>query len=336
MTTMEEALALLDPKIRKRLSNGVGFTTTFQKTPSHGLNRALLGGLPYGRQILIWGSKSSAKSSLCLQMVAKAQEEGKLCAWIDAEMSYSEDWAKALGVNTDQLIVSQARTINEMVDVGTALMNAGVDLIVIDSITSLLPAIYFEKGTDELKELENTKQIGAESRDFSNAWKMLNYANNKVKPTLLVLISQSRNNISAMYTSQQPSGGQATKFYSSTVIKLFSSESDNQAIKGKIAVGDKLIEEKVGRKVRWEVQFSKTSPAFQSGEYDFYFRGDVGIDSVGDLVDTAEMMGIVERTGAWYILPDGSKVQGRDAFVNRVREDLDLQDSIKAKVNGEV
>ena len=100
-----------------------------------------------------------------------------------------------------------------------------------------------------MKALENTKQIGAESRDFSNAWKMLNYANNKVKPTLLVLISQSRNNINAMYTSQQPSGGQATKFYSSCIVKLFSSESDNQAIKGKIKVGDKLIEEKTGRKI---------------------------------------------------------------------------------------
>jgi recombination protein RecA len=136
-----------------------------------------------------------------------------------------------------------------------------------------------------------------------------------------------------MYTSQQPTGGQATKFYSSTVIKLFSSESDNQAIKGKIAVGDKLIEEKVGRKVRWEIQFSKTSPAFQSGEYDFYFRGSqLGVDAIGDLVDTAELMGIVERTGAWYILPDGSKVQGRDGFVNRVREDLELQKSIKDKI----
>jgi recombination protein RecA len=297
------------------------------------MNRALNGGFPYGRQVLVWGSKSSAKSSLCLQTIALAQKEGKLCAWIDAEMSYSEDWAKRLGVDTENLIVSQARTINEMVEVGTQLMNAGVDLIVVDSITSLLPAIYFEKGTDELKELENTKQIGAESRDFSNAWKMLNYANNKVKPTLFILISQSRNNISAMYTSQQPTGGQATKFYSSTVIKLFSSESDNQAIKGKIAVGDKLVEEKVGRKIRWEIQFSKTSPAFQSGEYDFYFRGDLlGVDAIGDLVDTAELMGIVERTGAWYILPDGSKVQGRDGFVNRVREDLELQESIKAKI----
>jgi recombination protein RecA len=334
MMTVEEVLAQLNPKLRKNIMTGDTIPATeYAATPSFGLNRALNGGLPYGRQILIWGSKSSAKSSLCLQMIGLAQKEGKVCAWIDAEMSYDKKWAENLGVDTSKLIVSKARTINEMVDVGVQLIEAGVDMIVIDSITSLLPAIYFEKDSDELKQLENTKQIGAESRDFSNAWKMLNYANNKIKPTMLVLISQSRNNISAMYTSQQPTGGQATKFYSSTVIKLFSSESDNQAIKGKIHVKDKLIEEKIGRKVKWELQFSKTSPGFQSGEYDFYFRGDqIGIDSMGDLVDTAEMMGIVERTGAWYVLPDGTKVQGREGFVNRVREDLDLQESIKQKV----
>lgn len=333
--TIEEALAQLDPKIRKTLTNGVGISIEKQPTPSFGLNRALDGGLPYGRQVLIWGSKSSAKSSMCLQMIGMAQKEGKLCAWIDAEMSYSEDWAQKLGVDTEQLIYSQARTINEMVDVGIALMEAGVDLIVVDSITSLLPAIYFEKGTEDLKQLENTKQIGAESRDFSNAWKMINYANNKVKPTLFVLISQSRNNINAMYTSQQPSGGQATKFYSSTVVKLFSSESDNQALKGKIPVGDKLIEEKIGRKIRWELQFSKTSAGFQSGEYDFYFRGEnIGVDQIADLVDTAELAGIVERTGAWYLLPDGNKVQGRDGFINKVKEDPELLESIKEKLNG--
>jgi recombination protein RecA len=331
--TMEEVLAQLDPRIRKRLGDATDQKVDYAATPSFGINKALKGGLPYGRQVLIWGSKSSAKSSLCLQMIGIAQKEGKVCAWIDAEMSYDSEWAKKLGVDSTKLIYSQARTINEMVDVGTSLMNAGVDIIVIDSITSLLPAIYFEKDTDELKQLENTKQIGAESRDFSNAWKMLNYANNKVKPTLLVLISQSRNNISAMYTSQQPSGGQATKFYSSTVIKLFSSESDNQAIKGKIQVGDKLIEEKIGRKVKWELQFSKTSAGFQSGEYDFYFRGDnVGIDGIGDLVDTAELAGLVERTGAWYKLEDGTKVQGREGFINRVREDLDLQESLRSKL----
>jgi recombination protein RecA len=333
--TVEEVLAQLNPKLRKNILVGDAVPATeYAATPSFGLNRALNGGLPYGRQVLIWGSKSSAKSSLCLQMIGIAQKEGKVCAWIDAEMSYDKKWAEGLGVDTSKLIVSQARTINEMVDVGVNLIEAGVDMIVIDSITSLLPAIYFEKDSDELKQLENTKQIGAESRDFSNAWKMLNYANNKVKPTMLVLISQSRNNISAMYTSQQPTGGQATKFYSSTVIKLFSSESDNQAIKGKIHVGDKIIEEKIGRKVRWEVQFSKTSPAFQSGEYDFYFRGDnLGIDSIGDLVDTAELAGYINRTGAWYQLEDGTKVQGREGLINRVREDLDLQDMLRTKLS---
>lgn len=334
-TSIEEAMAQLDPKIRKRISVGDDvLKIEKQPTPSPGLNKALGGGLPYGRQILIWGSKSSAKSSLCLQTIALAQQEGKLCAWIDAEMSYDQEWAERLGVDPSKLIYSQARTINEMVDVGVQLMEAGVDVIVVDSITSLLPAIYFEKDSDELKQLENTKQIGAESRDFSNAWKMINYANNKVKPTLFILISQSRNNINAMYTQQQPTGGQSTKFYSSTVIKLFSSESDNQALKGKISVGDKLIEQKVGRKIRWELQFSKTSPGFQSGEYDFYFKGDsIGLDSVADLVDTAEMSGIVSRTGAWYLLDDGSKIQGRDAFVERVKEDKELYKSIEDKLS---
>ena len=333
--TLEQALAQLDPKLRKSITNGVGIDIDVQPTPSVGLNKALNGGLPYGRQVLIWGSKSSAKSSLCLQTIALAQKEGKLCAWIDAEMSYSEDWAVKLGVNPEELIYSQARTINEMVDVSVALMEAGVDIIVVDSITSLLPAIYFDKGTDDLKQLENTKQIGAESRDFSNAWKMINYANNKVKPTLFILISQSRNNINAMYTSQQPSGGQATKFYSSTVIKLFSSESDNQALKGKVPVGDKLIEEKVGRKIRWELQFSKTSPGFQAGEYDFYFRGgSLGIDTIGDLVDTAELAGLVNRTGAWYQLEDGTKVQGREAFIERVKDDQGLQDLLAQQLFG--
>lgn len=336
MMTVEEVMAKLDPKIRKQLFVGDEMPeTVLQPTASYGLNRALGGGLPYGRQILIWGSKSSAKSSMCLQMIGLAQKEGKVCAWIDAEMSYDKKWAERLGVDTTKLIVSQCRTINEMVDLGTKLMQAGVDLVVVDSITSLLPAIYFEKDSDELKQLENTKQIGAESRDFSNAWKMINYSNNKPKPTLFVLISQSRNNISAMYTSQQPTGGQATKFYSSTVIKLFSSESDNQAIKGKISVGDKLIEEKIGRKVRWEVQFSKTSPGFQSGEYDFYFRGPfVGVDAIGDLVDTAELAGIVNRTGAWYIVSEDKKIQGREAFINYVRENEDFRKSIEDQLNG--
>jgi recombination protein RecA len=334
MTTIEEAMALLDPKIRKRLSSGEGITTELQPTPSAGLNRALGGGFPYGRQVLLWGSKSSAKSSLCLQMIGMAQKEGKLCAWVDAEMSYDEEWAKKLGVDTSQLIYSEARSINDMVDVGVALLQAGVDIIVVDSISSLLPAVYFEKDSDELKALDQTKQIGAESKDLKHAWLMLNWANNREKPALIVAISQARNNIQATYTQAAPTGGLTTQFMSSTIVKLFSSSSDSQAIKAKVKSGDKLIEQKIGRKVRWEVLNSKTSAPGDSAEYDFYYRGDlIGIDTVGDLVDTAEMLGFVTRTGAWYQLEDGTKLQGRDAFVDRVKEDKDLYESLYAKVH---
>ena len=105
-------------------------------------------------------------------------------------------------------------------------------------------------------------------------------------------------------------------------------------IDGKIYVGDKIIEEKIGRKVRWDVQFSKTSPAFQTGEYDLYFRGDfVGVDSVADLVDTAESLGLVERTGAWYSV-DGhpDRVQGRDKLVALVKSSGEVMDNLLKKV----
>ena len=201
---IDEFLSQLDPSLRKRLSNASDVEVTKQKTPSISLNNALKGGLAYGRQVMIWGNKSAGKSSFCLQMIGEAQKEGKLCAWIDAEQSFDPIWAQKLGVDTDKLIYSEARTINDMVDVATQLMKAKVDILIVDSISALLPAIYFEKDSSELKQLENTKQIGAEAKDMTNAVKMLNYANNQENKTLLVLISQLRNNIGAMYASHMP------------------------------------------------------------------------------------------------------------------------------------
>ena len=335
MITAEEAMATLAPNIRNKVKPAVGIETAFQPTPSPGLNKALGGGLPYGRTTLLWGSKSSAKSSLCLQMIGMAQKEGKLCAWIDAEMSYDETWAVKLGVDPTQLIYSEARSINDMTDVTIALLQAGVDIIVIDSISSLLPAVYFEKDSTELKQLDQTKQIGAFSKDLSHAWNMINWANNREKPSLVVAISQARNNINAMYTQQQPTGGLTTQYMAATIIKLFSSSSDSQAIKKKISVGDKLIEQKVGRKVRWEITNSKTSAPGDSAEYDFYFKGDiVGIDGIADLVDTAEMNGLINRTGAWYKLEDGEKIQGRDAFIEYVKGNAEYQKELTDKLNG--
>ncbi len=317
---LEEILSQLDPKLRKLVSSANGIEIEKQKTPSMGLNVALNGGLAYGRQILLWGNKSAGKSSFCQQLIGMAQKDGKTCAWIDAEQSFDPKWAMRLGVDVEQLVYSSSRTVNEMVDVATQLMSAGVDIIVVDSISALLPAIYFEKDSTELKHLENTKQIGAEARDMTNAVKMLNYANNQSKPTLLILISQQRNQIGAMYVSHAPTGGHAVKFFSSTVIKLWSSESDNQAIKDKISSGDKLIEKKIGRSVTWNIDFNKTGPAFVNGTYDFYFdRDPVGIDNVAEILDIAEIRGHIERSGAWYTVL-GERFQGRAKVIEWLRD----------------
>ena len=317
---MESVLSQLDPKLRKKITSASGIEVSKQKTPSIGLNNALKGGLAYGRQILIWGNKSAGKSSFCLQMIGEAQKEGKICAWIDAEQSFDPEWAKKLGTDPEKLIYSQARTVNDMVDVATQLMSAGADIIVVDSISALLPAIYFEKDSSDLKQLENTKQIGAEARDMTNAVKMLNYANNQTKQTLLILISQQRNQIGAMYVSHAPTGGHAVKFFSSTIVKLWSSESENQAIKDKIATGDKLIEKKIGRSVTWNVDFNKTGPSFISGQYDFYFDGDnIGVDNIAEVLDVAEQLGKVEKGGAWYTVL-GERFQGRAKVIEWLRQ----------------
>ena len=320
MIDIDEVLSQLDPKLRKKITSAAGVEVHKQKTPSTGLNAALKGGLGYGRQILIWGNKSAGKSSFCLQLIGEAQKEGKVCAWIDSEQSFDPEWARKLGADPDEMIYSPARTINDMVDVATQLMSAGADIIVVDSISALLPAIYFEKDSSELKQLENTKQIGAEARDMTNAVKMLNYAKNQTKQTLLILISQQRNQIGAMYVSHAPTGGHAVKFFSSTVIKLWSSESENQAIKDKIAVGDKLVEKTIGRKVTWNIDFNKTGPAFVNGQYDFYFDGDrIGVDNIAELVDVAEQKGKIEKGGAWYTVL-GERFQGRAKVIDWLRD----------------
>jgi recombination protein RecA len=330
--SVEEFLSQLDPSLRKRLSNATDVEVIKQKTPSISLNNALKGGFAYGRQVLVWGNKSAGKSSFCLQMIGEAQKDGKLCAWIDSEQSFDPEWAKKLGVDTDKLIYSAAKTINDMVDVATQLMKAKVDILVVDSISALLPAIYFEKDSNELKQLENTKQIGAEAKDMTNAVKMLNYANNQDGQTLLVLISQLRNNIGAMYASHMPTGGLAVKFFSSTVVKLWSSDSDNNALKSKITVGDKLIESKVGRKVNWHIDFNKTGPGFLSGEYDFYFDGDtIGVDKVADLVDTAELLGTIEKGGAWYTVL-GERLQGRAKVIDYLKENPEKIKELESKL----
>lgn len=331
MMVAEEILAKLDPKTRQRIQIATEVDVQKQPTPSIGLNQALKGGLGYGRQVLVWGNKSAGKSSFCLQMIGMAQKEGKTCAWIDSESSYSAEWASSLGVDSSNVIYSPAKTINDMVDVGTGLMEAGVDIIVVDSISALLPAIYFDKDGDELKQLQDTKQIGAEAKDMTHAVKMLNYAN---KNTLLVLISQQRNQFGSMHASHIPTGGMAVKFFSSTVIKLWSSEAEANQIKDDVQVGDKLIQQKVGRPVNWIIDYNKLGPPNLSGQYDFYYQGShVGVDRVAEVLDVAEMMGKVERGGAWYTVL-GERLQGRAKAVQYLRENPEVVDTLESMIYG--
>ena len=327
---IDDILAKLDPKTRARVQSAQNIVVDKQKTPSIGLNMALKGGLGYGRQTLVWGNKSAGKSSFCLQMIAMAQKDGKTCAWIDSEDSYDQSWAESLGVNSASLIHSKVKTVNDMVDVATKLMDAGIDVIVVDSISALLPAIYFEKDGNEMKDLQDTKQIGAEAKDMTHAVKMLNYAN---KNTLLVLISQQRNQFGSMHASHIPTGGMAVKFFSSTVIKLWSSEAEANAIKSGIKVGDKIIEQRVGRPVNWIIDYNKLGPPNLSGQYDFYYQGgSIGVDQVGETLDVAEMCGIIEKGGAWYTV-NKERFQGRAKAVNYLRENPDVVANLVKEIN---
>ena len=328
--SLEDIMAKLDPKTRARVQSAQNVQVHKQLTPSIGLNVALKGGLGYGRQVLVWGNKSAGKSSFCLQMIALAQQEGKVCAWIDAESSYDQSWAEQLGVDSSSLIYSQAKTVNDMVDVGVKLMEAGVDVIVVDSISALLPGIYFEKDGNEMKDLQDTKQIGAEAKDMTHAVKMLNYAN---KNTLLVLISQQRNQFGSMHASHIPTGGMAVKFFSSTVIKLWSSEAEANAIKAGVAVGDKIIEQRVGRPVNWIIDYNKLGPPNLSGQYDFYYQGkSLGVDRIGETLDVAEMYGLIEKGGAWYTI-NKERFQGRAKAVAYLRENPEIAGKLIEEIN---
>jgi recombination protein RecA len=332
MVDVSEILGGLNKKTRDRVRMADSVVLDRQPMPSVAMTMALKGGIGYGRQTLIWGNKSSGKSSLCLQMVADAQKQGKSCAWIDVEESFDPAWASRLGVDNEKLLYSKVKTTEEMTEVGVDFMKAGVDIIVVDSISSLLSSAFFDK-SDDLKELGNTKQIGSDARDMANAVRMLNYTNNH---TALVFISQIRNQINTWGASGRPTGGKAVEFFSSTIIKLTSTARDDAQIKGNVYVGDKIFTEQIGRPVTWLVEFNKIGKPGAKGEYDFYYDGpDIGVDPVGETLDMAEKFGIVKKAGAWYTI-DGAQVQGRTKSLNMLKADQDLYERIVKELHEQI
>jgi recombination protein RecA len=333
MTDLEKVMSRLGETTRRRVQQANEVKLDRLATPSLGLTLALNGGLGYGRQSLVWGNKSAGKSSLCLEAIARAQADGAVCAWVDGEKSYDPEWATSLGVDTASLIYSPIGTIEDMAIVGTGLMEAGVDVIVVDSISSLLSSAYFEKDSQELKELGHTKQIGSEARDLANAVKMLNFAN---KHTALVLISQIRNKITTYGAMHQPTGGHAVMFFSTTSIKLWSSARPDDQIIEKVKSGNKLFDRSIGRPVNWTVEFNKIGPPGETGKYDFYYSGDrIGVDNVGEILDIGERLGIINKSGAWITIGDKT-IQGRIKAVQHLRENPEVFQQLKEQVNEQI
>lgn len=284
--------------------------------PSQGLSKATGGGLGYGRITGIWGLKSSAKSSLILQAIGLEQEKGKTALWVDSENSFDKTWAESLGVDTSRLIISSAKSFEEVTDISVESMNAGIDIIVVDSIGVLIPMSFFEKDSDELKGLDGTKQIGSIARDLGNMLKMVNYTNTK---TAYIVISQVRNKFlqhGAMHTHM---GGFSLDHNASTIIKVTASSREDDQIKGEVHSGNKIFQQPVGRKVNWQIDKNKIGPTNITGEFDFYYSGEkVGVDSIGEVADLAERHGIIVKGGAWYSYGD-AKFQGRMKMVDHLR-----------------
>jgi recombination protein RecA len=328
--SLEELISKLDKNTQARVKAASSINIEKIPTASLGLNIALGGGFGKGRQSTIYGNKSASKSSTMLQTIAENQKLGKVCAWIDAEGSYDPNWAINLGVDNDNLLVAETKSIDDMTAVVCSLMKAKVDLVVVDSISSLLPSTYFEKeGKDDLKEgLEGTKQIGTVSKELSVAVNKFNYANTD---TALVLISQVRNQFSTWGASLKPMGGQAVMFFSSTVVKLWSSASEREQITGELIRGDKIIRSSIGRPVTYTVEYNKIGPPNQTGQYDFYYAGDsVGIDQIGELADIAEQNDVIHKGGAWYSYGE-NKFQGRTKLVEWLKENPTVREEIEIK-----
>lgn len=331
--SLEDVLSKLDSRTRKRVQAASEIAVEKIPTASIGLNAKLGGGFGAGRQTLIYGNKSASKSSSMLQTVAVNQKQGKVCAWIDAENSYDPEWAARLGVNNSELIVSPVKSIDDFAGVGVDLMNAGVDLLIADSISSLLPSTYFvkDKKEEELQEgLDGTRQIGTASKELGVAINKFNYANQN---TALVLISQVRNQMNTYGASLKPTGGQAVMFFSSTVIKLWSSASEREQITADITRGDKIIKSPVGREVTYTVEYNKIGPPNQIGTYDFYYAGDnVGIDQIGEVADQAEAMGLIHKGGAWFTYGD-NRFQGRAKLVSWLKDNPTICEEIEREIN---
>jgi recombination protein RecA len=282
-------------------------------TGSLGLDIALgIGGLPKGRIVEIYGPESSGKTTLTLHVVAEEQKKGGVCAFVDAEHALDPQYAKKLGVNLDELLISQPDTGEQALEIVDTLVRSGaVSLVVVDSVAALTPKSEIEGDMGDM-------QMGAQARLMSQAMRKLTGISSKSR-TSVVFINQIREKIGVMYGSPETTpGGRALKFYSSVRI-------DTRRI-GMIKEGEQVI----GARTRAKVVKNKVAPPFREAEFDILFE--CGISRESDLLDVAAECGVVTRTGTWYAFAAERLGQGRDNARQFLRDTPDLFDKIRAKV----
>lgn len=326
MPDIDELLSRLNPRTAKAFTKASEQENRLLPTPSLNLNRAI-GGFGFGRQSMVWGNKGTGKSVFLQQQCAIAQKLNVGVGWIDAEKNYDPDWAKRLGVNPDQIGLSKITSIADMADASHDLISAGFGLIVVDSISALLPQSYFtDKG--EMKDLANTGQIGTFSKNMGTACNMINNMN---KETAFVLVSQVRNQITSNGASASHMGGKAVEHMNSTTLRLWCMPSEIGSITGKTHVGNKILEKPVGNPVTWTVDKNRGPGTKETAKFDLYFKGDfVGVDRTGEIADAAVDFGLVSTSGAWYqvqeLTEDGKGVQGRPNFVKWLRQNPKIEE----------
>jgi len=281
-------------------------------TGSPSLDKALgCGGYPRGRVVEIFGPESSGKTTLTLHAIAEAQRGGGVCAFIDAEHALDVHYAKALGVDVDQLLVSQPDTGEQALEILETLVRSGAfDLIVVDSVAALVPKAEIEGDMGD-------QHMGLQARLMSQALRKLTGVTHRTDTTIF-FINQLRMKIGVMFGSPETTtGGHALKYYAS--VRL-----DIRRI-GPVKVGDEVV----GNRTKIKVVKNKLAPPFQITEVDIRYGH--GIDAVGDIIDMAVAAGVLEKRGAYFALDGQTLAQGRDALREMLTKDAALMARIREK-----
>jgi len=282
-------------------------------TGSLGLDIALgIGGLPYGRIVEIYGPESSGKTTLTLQVIAEAQKDGKTCAFIDAEHALDPIYAEKLGVNVDELLVSQPDTGEQALEITDMLVRSGsVDVLIIDSVAALTPKAEIEGDMGD-------SHMGLQARLMSQALRKIT-GNIKNANCLVIFINQIRMKIGVMFGNPETTtGGNALKFYASVRLDIRRT--------GAVKQGDEII----GNETRVKVVKNKVSPPFKQAEFQILYGK--GIYHMGEVVDLGVKEGFVDKAGAWYSY-NGDKIgQGKANAANYLSEHLDIANEIEQRI----